>query len=130
MLLLHWVLAPSGDVRSGPADELGLDGCFEGGEAVMVEGVPHPLPSPLAVDQAGLAEDLEVVRDGALGLAQGTDELANADLPRWRGSQHGQHPQADWIPQGVEAPGQLAGLVSVEGSSQHRRAALDRLDPL
>jgi hypothetical protein len=70
---------------------------------LTVDGVPHPLATPIAVYESGVSEDLQVVGDGALALADWFDELANTDFPFGGGSQHGQESQADRITESVEA---------------------------
>jgi hypothetical protein len=91
----------------------------------MVEGVPHPLAAPVTVNESGVSEDLQVVRDGALALADGFDELAYADFAFWGGCQHREESETDRITERVEACGQLGCLGAVEGSGQERGAALD-----
>jgi hypothetical protein len=44
------------------------------------------------LDQSGLAEDLEMVADGGLTLAEGFDELTHTHLTRGSVGQDAQHP--------------------------------------
>ena len=57
------------------------------------------LPRRLASDETGLAQDLEVVRDGRLALAQRLDEVADADLAFGCGGQDAEHPEPDRVRQ-------------------------------
>jgi hypothetical protein len=77
------------------------------------------------VNQSGVSEDLQMMGDRALALAQGLDELTHADLTFRSGGQHGQDPEPDGITEGAEAQRQLRSALGVEGSGQHRRTALD-----
>ena len=99
------------------------------GQAVTVERVPDPLAPPVALDEARLAENLHVVRDGRLALAEGLDELAHAHLALGRGRQDAEHPESDRVRQCAESGGQLGGIGGVEGRGQHRWAALRRASP-
>src|SRR5664280_3045412 len=58
----------------------GVDGRPEAGEAIPVERVPDPLSPSIPLYEARLAQDLQVMGDGRLALAQRTDEVAYADL--------------------------------------------------
>ena len=100
------------------------DGGLELSQALAVERVPHPLAPPVAVDEPGVAQDLQVVRDGGLALAEGLDEVAHADLALGRGGQQAQDPQPDRVGEGGEPAGQRGGLGGVERGGQHRWAAL------
>jgi hypothetical protein len=53
--------------------------------------------------ESGISEDLQMVGDGALGLADGFDELAHADLTFGGGRQHGEESKADRITESVES---------------------------
>src|SRR5664280_403840 len=58
----------------------GVDCSSEASEAIPVERVPHPLPPSVTLHKARLAQDLEVVGDSRLALAERTDEVADTDL--------------------------------------------------
>ena len=105
------------------ASGLGVEGGAELGEAGVVEGVPDPLAAPVAVDEAGLGEDPQVVRDGPLALADGGDELADADLAGGGGGEHGEEPEPDGVAESPEASGELPGGAGVEGGGEDGRAA-------
>ena len=111
---------------------LAVDGRPQLGQAVAVERVPDPLAPPVAVDQSGLAEDLEVMGDGGLALAEGVDEVADADLARGgaasmlstrrrTGSASAVNP---WASSSASTPSR--GAESTEG--QHSTTGAGRLD--
>ena len=58
----------------------GLEGSAKLGEPFAVERVPHPLAAPVSAHEAGLAQDLDVVGDRGLALAEWPYELTHADL--------------------------------------------------
>ena len=60
-----------------------VDRCPELGQSITVERVPDPFAPPLALDETGLAQDLEVVRHRRLTLGQRLDEVTDADLAIW-----------------------------------------------
>jgi hypothetical protein len=75
--------------------------------------------------ESGVSEDLQMVGDGALALADRLNELAYADFAVGGGRQHGQESQADRITESVEADRELRRLAAVEGGGEDRRATLD-----
>ena len=100
--------------------DLGFDGAAEAGEALAVEGVPDPFAPPVAVDQTGLGEDLEVVGDGRLGSCRAAPRSRTR-----RSRRRGRRPACDSTrsrtgsAEGGEPGGQLGGLVGVEGGGEH-----------
>jgi hypothetical protein len=80
-------------------------------------------PRRWPVDETGFAEDLEVVRDGGLALAERLHEVAHADLALIGGGQHGQHAEANGVGEGGESQRQDGGFVGVERCGEDGRAA-------
>lgn len=71
------------------------------------------------MDQAGFAEDLEVVGDGRLGFAQGPYEVADAHLAFGGGGEHGEDPEPDRVCKGREPYGEGGGIVSIKRRAEH-----------
>jgi hypothetical protein len=104
---------------------LTVEGAAQAGQLFAVEGIPHPFAAPVTVNQTGVSEDLQVVGDGSLALADGFDELAHTDFAFGGDCEHGQKPETDWITKGAETGGQPDCLVAIEGSRQDRGAAFE-----
>ena len=68
------------------------------------------------MDQPRVGEYLQMVRDGALALAQRHKELADADFPSRVSHQHRKQPQPDRVAERLERPGKLGRLAGSEGS--------------
>jgi hypothetical protein len=84
------------------------------GESRRYQPIPNPLASSVTLDEAGLAQDLQVVADGRLALAERSHELANTHLALRRGGKHRKNLQADWVSEGGETPRQLSGPSGAE----------------
>jgi len=99
-ILVTVVVGDRGIVRSGARfikASSGVDGSSKAGKAIPVEGVPHPLSPPVTLHQARLAQNLQVMGDCRLALAERTDEVADTDLALRRGRQDAEDPEPDWI---------------------------------
>ena len=72
-----WAPSGCGGARRGPP------GRAAGGRAFPAGGVVVPQATPGDADQAGLAEHLEVVRDGGLGEGEPCFDLAHAEGSPW-----------------------------------------------
>src|SRR5712692_1408552 len=77
--------------------------------------VPDPCPPLLAVDQASLVENPQMVADRRLRPAQRFDEGAGAHLPFRLGRDETEETEAGWVGLGGEAPGQLGSIGLAEG---------------
>ena len=66
-------------------DQLGGGG--EAVKAAVVDPPPARVADPFHMDEAGLAEDLQMVRDGRLADVEGVDDLADVHRPRLGGQQ-------------------------------------------
>jgi hypothetical protein len=108
---------------NGSIEWLGLQGSAKASQAFPVKGVPHPFPATVAVHEAGLAQDPEVVGDGRLGLAGGPHEGANTNLAIRSRCPHREDPEPYGVGQRAEALGHVGGLFGAQRGSQHRRAA-------
>jgi phytoene dehydrogenase-like protein len=66
------------------------------------QAVIDPGAAPLAGDDPGLAQHLQVVADGGLGQVERGSQVAHADLTALMGADEGQQPQADRVTKGLE----------------------------
>ena len=82
----------------------------EPAKAITIERIPDPFAPPVALDQTCFAENLQVMGDGRLTLAQRLDEVTDADLALGRSGQNAQYSESDWIGQCTEPSGQLIGF--------------------
>jgi hypothetical protein len=96
--------AVAGEQRIG-AVELREEALNEAGRGLApCQGVVHPLTMPQALDQTGLAEDLQMARDPGLTLAHDLREVGDAEIAR--GAQR-QEAQPCGLTRGSQAAHQL-----------------------
>jgi hypothetical protein len=76
------------------------------------------------VDESGIDEELHVMRDRRLALANGLDEVADADLAIGRCAEEIEEAEPHRVSKGGETLGQLVGVVLVEGRCEDRRTTV------
>src|SRR5699024_119463 len=99
----------------------------EGVEGLWDDGVVGPLAALVTGEQAGLGEDLEVVRERGLGQVDGLGEVGHAGLGSLVGGDDGEQAQPGGVGQGLEHRRQVARLPVRERLADERGAAR-RLD--
>jgi hypothetical protein len=83
--------------------------------------IPHPRAPSISLDEPGLVENLEVVADGWLRLADRFDEVARADLAF--GCDEREDAQPHGVTESRECGGELLGVAFFQRRVENRRAA-------
>ena len=102
--------------RRGAAQRLGLD------------AVVDPRPTPLAHDQARLAQHLQMMGDRRAGQLEHAGQIAHTRLATLMGGDQRQQPQPHRVAHRLEHPRQLDRLPGRQRLPHQRRAAPHRLD--
>lgn len=87
------------------------------------EGVIRPRTALFTVQQAGINQDLEVVRHRGLAQVKRLGEVANTGLPGAGALDDGKQPQPVGIGQGFEHQGLALGIRCTEGRLVRRCTA-------
>jgi len=81
--------------------------------------VVDPGAAPVTVDDAGFAQDFEVVGDGRPGQVERVGQVADAGFAVGVGGDQGQQSQPDRVGDGLEHPRQLHRLSLGQRGAQH-----------
>jgi hypothetical protein len=96
---------------------------LKGLKARPYEGIPDPFAPPVADDEAGIAEHLQVMAHRRLGFAEWFDEFAHADLASLRGGEDRDDPEPGGVSQSGKACRQFNRSCLVERGRKDRRTA-------
>ena len=80
---------------------------------------PRPLASLLSGDEAGVAQDLQVVRNGGLRPVEVIDEVADAHTVR-RCRETAEDLESDRVGDGFEAAGEQCCVIGVDDIDRQR----------